>query len=179
MSHLSFGTKILGGAAALLMVLLLVGYLLPAEWEAEAESTLAAAPDRVFEQVATPEGWRAWTPWPDSGVVRAGPERGPGARLDWDDRELGSGTFTIVELDPPRLVRYAVDVSGGAMRTAGSITLAPAHGGTHVVWRESGDLGRNPLMGYWARSMRRAQSAELAKGLERLEALVTGVLPPP
>jgi hypothetical protein len=32
-------------------------------------------------------------------------------------------------------------------------------------------------MGYWARSMRRAQSAELAKGLERLGALLFGVAP--
>ena len=173
----SLGAMILGGAAALLVLFLLAGYLLPAEWDARAEAHLAAPPSEVFASVATPEGWRSWTPWPDSGVVRTGPSLGPGARLSWDDRELGSGTFTIVEVDPPRLVRYTVVVGPGAMRTAGTLTLAPERGGTRVVWREEGDLGRNPLMGYWARSMRRAQSAELAKGLDRLRALLFGAVP--
>jgi hypothetical protein len=37
-----------------------------------------------------------------------------------------------------------------------------------ITWRERGNLGQNPLMGYWALSMDRAQSDELVKGLERL-----------
>jgi hypothetical protein len=40
-----------------------------------------------------------------------------------------------------------------------------------VTWREEGDLGWNPLMGYWALSMNRAQSQELAKGLDRLRSV--------
>jgi hypothetical protein len=41
-----------------------------------------------------------------------------------------------------------------------------------VRWREEGDLGRNPLMGYWALSMDGAQSDELQKSLDRLALLL-------
>jgi hypothetical protein len=58
------------------------------------------------------------------------------------------------------------------MRATGAVTLTVEGDAVRVVWHESGDLGRNPLMGYWALSMGRAQSEELSKGLERLEALV-------
>lgn len=178
-SPFSLGTKILGGAAALLVLLLLLGYLLPAEWEAAAEAHIAAPPADLFPYVATPEGWRSWTPWPDSGLVRGGPARGPGARLTWENRELGSGVFTIVEVEPSERVGYTVEVEGGSMRTTGSVTLEADAAGTRVTWREAGNLGSNPLMGYWARSMGRAQSTELSKGLDRLRTLVTGSGAPP
>jgi hypothetical protein len=62
------------------------------------------------------------------------------------------------------------------MRTSGEIRLEERPGGTLVRWHEKGDLGRNPLMGYWARSMPRIQSVEMAKALDRLaEAAVTAV----
>jgi hypothetical protein len=59
------------------------------------------------------------------------------------------------------------------MRTSGALEVTPEAAGVRVTWRESGDLGRNPLMGFWALFMDRAQSAELAKGLDRLSELVT------
>jgi hypothetical protein len=46
--------------------------------------------------------------------------------------------------------------------------LSAEGGGTRIRWREQGDFGANPLMGYWARFMERAQGAELEKALDRL-----------
>lgn len=164
----SVGAIVLGGGALLLSTLLLVGFLLPTDWEAEASAHVGATPAQVFALLDTPEGWRAWTTWPDSGLVRSGPERGEGATVAWDDPELGSGRFRLVEARPGERVSYEVEVGGGAMRTSGSVTLAPEGDGVRVVWREEGDLGRNPLMGYWGFFMSRAQRAELDKGLRRL-----------
>ena len=45
--------------------------------------------------------------------------------------------------------------------------------GVRVTWHEEGNLGRNPLMGYWAFFMDRAQATELEKGLVRLGELAT------
>ena len=123
----------------------------------------------------SPEGWQAWTTWPDSGLVRVGPERGPGASIRWDDRELGSGAFTIGDVQPGESVTYAVEVAGAGnavMRTHGSFTVIAEGEGVLVRWREEGELGRNPLMGFWALSMERAQGAEMSKGLDRLGELV-------
>jgi len=168
----SIGAKILGVGAGLLILFLLIGFLLPGSWEAEATADIPASPEAVFRFLDSPEGWRAWTPWPDSGVVRSGPARGEGAKLSWSDPELGSGSFSLVSVTPPERVQYVVDVGDGSMRTEGSVTLSSEEGGVHVTWHESGDLGHNPLMGYWALSMDRAQSQELSKGLDRLSGLL-------
>ncbi len=170
-SPFSFGVIILGGGGLLLGLFLLIGWLLPATWEAEASALFAAPPSAVYPHLDSPEGWQAWTPWPESGVTRTGPPRGTGASLAWDDPELGAGAFTIVSATEPERVEYAVLVDEGAMRTDGSLDLRPEGTGVRVTWREQGDLGWNPLMGYWALSLSRAQGEELAKGLERLKAL--------
>jgi hypothetical protein len=169
---LSIGPKILGTGALLLLSFLLVGYLLPGSWEADATHVVPSSADAVLPYLDSPEGWTQWTPWAENGVTRSGPERGAGAQLAWDDPELGSGSFTLVAVRPER-VEYAVDIGEGAMRSTGFVALTPASDGIRVDWHEEGDLGRNPLMGYWALSMGRAQSEELAKGLARLDSLVS------
>jgi len=169
----SVGVIILGGGALVLSMLMLIGFLLPADWEASATTLVPAPAEAVYAHLDSPEGWRGWTTWPDSGVVREGPARGRGAMLRWDDPELGAGSFEIVEAQAPSRVAYTVEVGGGAMRTNGALEVTPEAAGVRVTWREAGDLGRNPLMGFWALFMDRAQSAELAKGLDRLSELVT------
>ena len=172
----SIGVIVLGGGAAVGMLFLVVGYLLPTRFEATAERVVDVPSEAVFRYLDSPEGWRDWTTWPEAGLERSGPDRGEGAKLGWNDPELGSGSFTLTRVDAPRRVEYRVEVggsmrTGGSMLTEGAITLAEEPGGVRVQWRERGDLGRNPLMGWWALSMDRAQSDELVKGLERLEAV--------
>jgi hypothetical protein len=169
---LSIGPLVLGGGGALLVLFLLVGWLLPQDWEAEASALIPATAAAVYPLLDSPEGWRQWTPWPESGVERSGPTRGEGATLSWDDPDLGAGSFAIVGATEPARVDYAVRVDDGAMRTDGTLSLTPEAGGVRIDWREEGDLGWNPLMGYWALSLSRAQSEELAKGLDRLRTLV-------
>ena len=168
------GTIVLGGGAFLLVVFLTVGFLLPSAWEARAEVVVDAPARAIMPLIDSPEGWTRWTTWPDSGTTRTGPASGAGASVAWDDRELGRGRFTIDEVQPDRSVAYSVEVEGvggAAQRTTGEISLGEAPGGgTLLRWREEGDLGSNPLMGYWARSMRRMQSAEMVKSLDRLVA---------
>ena len=172
------GTIILGGVAVVMIVLLVLGFVLPTEWSASAEARIEVGPDVLLEYVDSPEGWRRWTAWPDSGLVRSGPDRGRGARIAWSDRELGSGSFTIAEVGNGPRVEYAVEVEGAAntvLTTTGTISFESDAGATRVRWTESGDLGRNPLMGYWAMAMERAQSTEMTKSLDRLAAVVDSV----
>jgi len=165
---ISPGSLVLASAAGLLSLFLVVGWVLPGTWAAERSAVLDVSPAQLYPWVDSPSGWQRWTPWPDSGVVREGPEHGVGARLAWDDEELGDGSFEIVQTVPDSVVRYRVVVQGGAMHTDGTLRLRPDGTGTRVEWREEGDFGNNPLMGYWARFMAHAQGAELEKALERL-----------
>jgi hypothetical protein len=168
------GTIVLGGGAGVLVLFLAVGFLLPSEWASAASDTLEATDDEILRLLDSPEGWQTWTTWPDSGLTRSGPDRGAGAAISWDDREVGSGSFTIRSVAPD-VVTYTVEVAGAGgavMRTIGSVTLSSEGDGTRVLWEESGDLGRNPLMGFWALSMERAQGTEMGKGLDRLNEVV-------
>lgn len=178
------GVIILGGGAVLIGVVMTIGFFLPANWEAEASGPLNATPREVISFLDSPEGWQAWTPWPDSALVRSGPDRGPGAQMSWDDQELGSGSFTIDEVRAGEGVTYSVDVAGAGgsvMRTRGSVTVISGPQGVVIHWREEGSFGRNPLMGFWALFMERAQTDEMAKGLDRLREVVLAArdsLPP-
>lgn len=176
-SPFSLGPRILGAGAAILFLFLGIGFALRGTWAAERSAHLSAPPSVLFPLLERPSAWRAWTAWPDSGLVAAGPEQGAGARLSWDDEELGDGTFEIVEATPPTRVRYRVEVQGGSMRTDGAFTLAAEGTGTRLTWREEGDFGWNPLMGYWALFMERAQGRELEKAMARLERLASDSLP--
>lgn len=174
------GTVVLGGGAVLLIIILLIGFALPTEWAVSADLRIEASAEELMPYLDSPEGWSAWTAWPDSGLTRSGPERGPGASISWSDRELGAGSFTIREVSA-RSVRYAVLVDGAAntlMTTTGAIELEPLGSSTIVHWSETGDLGRNPLMGFWALTMERAQTRELQKSLGQLaEAVSSGSAP--
>jgi hypothetical protein len=168
-SPFSLGVRLLGAGTALLLFFLGLGFALPGTWAAERTAVVSASPEVLFALLERPAAWSAWTAWPDSGMAAGGPERGVGARLAWDSRELGSGSFEIVEAVAATRVRYRVEVQGGSMRTEGTFTLAREGPGSRVTWREEGDFGWNPLMGYWALFMERAQGRELGKALARLE----------
>jgi hypothetical protein len=169
---ISFGTRILGGGAVLLVGFLAVGWILPGTWSARAATEIEGSPEAVLSRLDGTSGWRSWTTWPDSGTVEEGPAHGAGSRLSWDDPDVGSGVFEIRSVMGDTLVHYRVRVHDGAMTTEGTLTLRQVDGRTRVEWQEEGDFGPNPLMGYWARFMRKAQSREMEKSLRRLKELV-------
>ncbi len=167
------GTLVLGAGAILLSALLAIGFILPKEWRAEVSRTFPSTSAEVLPLLNGPEGWRQWTTWPDS-VESFGPNSGAGAGMSWTDREFGSGRFEIQDADAGS-VRYSVSVEGAGgsvMRTRGSIELARTGSGTQLSWTEEGDLGRNPLMGWWGLSMGRLQSVEMEKSLNQLAELL-------
>ncbi len=172
------GTIVLGGGAVLLIALLVVGFLLPKEWSAVADGRIEADIATVLPYLDSPEGWRSWTTWPDS-TMRSGPERGAGSEIRWQDPELGSGSFRIDEASAAG-VTYSVEVAGvgSPMVTRGRIELAPSGGATRLTWSEEGDLGTNPLMGWWGLWMDRLQGTELTKSIDQLgSAIDASVMP--
>ncbi len=166
---------VLGILALFFIGFLVLGFLLPSGWEAEREVTLEAPAEEVYPWVARPAGWAAWTPSPEAGLEAFGPEEGVGAGHRWDDASYGEGSFRIVDVRPGSEVRYEVEVEGGAIRIEGTIRLDPTAGGTRLNWREVGDFGWNPLLGYLAGRMNELQGAQMEASLATLRSLVEGV----
>jgi uncharacterized protein YndB with AHSA1/START domain len=163
---------VLGTLALFFVGFLVVGFLLPSGWDVERSRFLPAAPERVFSYLNGAEAWGRWTPSPESGVELFGPAEGPGSGRRWDDPGYGAGEFVLTETRPVQEVRYRVEVEGGAIRIDGRIPLEPEEGGVRMHWREEGDFGWNPLLGYLAGRMNELQGAQLEASLASLEGLL-------
>jgi uncharacterized protein YndB with AHSA1/START domain len=169
---LRLGAKIFGVLAGILVLYLAVGLLLPGTWEAEEDIRLPFPPAAVFPYLERVDQWRQWTPMPQSGVTELGPEAGPGAGLQWDDPQYGKGRMEILAVQGDTLVEYRVAVEDGTLQIRGSLRLRSRERGSQLVWRETGDFGWNPLLGYAARSMARSQGSAMRSSLERLRSLI-------
>ena len=162
--------KIFGFIGALLVAFMAVGFWLPGTWSAEASMEIPAAPESIHPFVADLARWDEWTLWGDVESTLSDPSAGPGAVRSWNDDQYGAGSVTITESHPPGLVRYRVEIGENAV-IVGELALEASTAGSLVTWREEGDFGRNPLMGYVARGMSDSQSSQLLESLERLRAL--------
>jgi hypothetical protein len=171
---------ILGVFAILFLAFVAIGILLPARWEADRALEIEAPPDTVFSFVDGAGKWLDWTPNLESGSELFGPEQGVGSGRRWDDENYGKGEFVITESLPPRELRYHVDVEGGSIKIDGRIQLEPTPSGTRVTWREEGDFGWNPILGYLAGRMNSLQGAQLEASLASLkDAAEAAVRSPP
>ena len=167
-----------GAVAAGLLALLMfgfvaVGVMLPGSFEVTRSVEVDATPEQVFPFLGDLSKWDVWTPW---GAVESqfeGPTAGAGARRVWDDPQMGDGALEIVQSDPPREVRYVVEVEGGALRFEGALSVRGRGGGASVVtWTERADLGWNPLLGWTAAGMETSQGAQMEESLARLREVV-------
>ena len=166
--------RIFGSFAALLILFLAVGLVLPGSWSAERTLRFRAAPEEVFPYLDDLQRWDAWTPWGDVESTFDGHNVGLGARRSWDHPQFGSGSITITESVADRLVRYRVVVGEGALSVEGALVLESVDGGSALTWSEEGDFGWNPLMGYSALTMPKSQGAQLERGLAALQRLLDG-----
>lgn len=164
----SFPLKVLTAAIGVLVTAMLVGVALGGKWQVERSTLVAAPPSTVFAWLDDPRKWDEWAPLGEVAATFSGPARGPGATRSWNDANFGDGIFRIERTVPDREVRYHVEVQEATLITDGTIELAAEGAGTRVTWRETGDFGHNPLMGYTARSMDRMQGPQMENSLRRL-----------
>ena len=162
--------KIFGFIGVLLVAFMAVGFWLPGTWSAEASIEIPTAPDSVYPVLADLARWDEWTPWGDVESILSDPSKGPGAQRSWDDDLYGAGSVIITDGRPPEFVRYRVRI-GERAEIVGELELRASSSGSVVTWREEGDFGRNPLMGYVARTMSDSQGSQLSESLGKLRAL--------
>jgi Polyketide cyclase / dehydrase and lipid transport len=121
----------------------------PSEFVIERSAAIEAAPDVVYEHIASLRAMDVWSPWvrmdEQMKVVYAGPESGVGARSSWEGPEMGEGRLTVTAVRPAREVEMKLEMFS-PMRATNRIvfTLTPADAGTRVTWRME---GRNGFVG--------------------------------
>jgi len=136
--------KILGGLAAVLVVLVGVIAMQPSEYTVQRTATLPVPKDIAFALVNDFHRWNDWSPWakldPDIKTTFGGAQAGVGATYAWVGNEkVGEGKMTILESKPDELVRLELEFfkpMAGVSETR--ISFKAVEGGTEVVWAMSG-----------------------------------------
>jgi len=172
MGRLAKVFSIVGGVLVTFMV---VGFLLPGTWSAEVSIEVPANPELVYPLLADLGRWGEWTQWSEVESTISDPPYGSEAVRSWDDAQYGSGSVTITESRATDLVRYRVRI-GEQAEVIGTLEVAASPNGSVVTWREEGDFGRNPLMGYVARTMSDSQERQLSESLGTLKDLLAGTV---
>ena len=161
---------------ALLIVLVVVGFLLPDHRHVERSVEVRAAPAQVWPWIAEPRRWSAWSPWlardPQTRLEYEGPLSGAGAGWRWASDSQGSGHMRFVAAEPPQTLRYEMTFDDMGMQATGAFVLSPAADGTKVVWQMEAALGRNPLARWFGLAMDYVVGADFEAGLGRLAAQV-------
>ncbi len=160
----------------LALLLVIVGFLLPAKIHVERSAVIDAPPAVVFDLIDDFHNFNKWSPWaeldPATKYTFEGPDHGVGHRMRWqsDNPNVGSGSQEIIESVPESLVRTHLDFGPNGIATA-SFHLEAAEGGTQVTWRFDTDLGRNPAVRYFGLLMDRMVGPDYEKGLSNLKRL--------
>jgi uncharacterized protein YndB with AHSA1/START domain len=169
---------ILGGLAALLLILLIVIAMRPNEFRIERSDLMNAPPAKVFEQVNNFHKWDDWSPWakldPNCRNVFEGAPAGQGAGFFWDgNQKVGSSRMTITESRPNDLIRINLQFYRPfAATNTTEYTFVPEGSQTRMTWSMS---GRNNFMskafGLFC-NMDKMVGTDFEKGLAAIKAIV-------
>jgi hypothetical protein len=97
------------GAAALVVVLLLVIVTRPSTYHVERSTIISATPEAVFAHVADFKKWDAWSPWhkldPNMKATYEGTQGTVGASYAWiGNDDVGAGKMTIMAIEANKKV---------------------------------------------------------------------------
>ncbi|OYU48681.1 MAG: polyketide cyclase [Rhizobiales bacterium PAR1] len=134
------GTIILFVILAVLAVIILIAWQKPNSFRIERKDVIAAPMDLVFAQINDLVVWQAWSPWakkdPNARTTFSAVTAGRGASFRWEgNREVGTGSMTIIEETPASRVVFRLDFEKPFKATnTAEFTLRPTSTGTEVVW---------------------------------------------
>jgi uncharacterized protein YndB with AHSA1/START domain len=165
---------ILIGLVALVVLVLAVGFALPAKYHVERSLEIKAPAERVYGLVSDPKQWATWAVWnkrdPAMKVAYSGAPSGAGAKWSWESKTEGSGEMEFTRADPPKLIGYKLYFPDFGTTATGTLVLVPAGEGTRITWSNDGDMGGNPLMHYFALFMDKMVGPDFEAGLWGLKA---------
>lgn len=164
---------VLGGTAALFVVVTAVGFVLPSQMEVVRSVVIDAPPEQIYPLINDFErGWSQWNPFtkPEMDIRYTGPNAGVGAQQHWVDGN-DDGSMTITRSDPQRGVEFDLVMMQESFRLTGSLLCEPAGEGTKLTWTDRMDMGNNPYRRYMALVLEPAIGSEFEVGLQSLKEL--------
>lgn len=165
----------LAAIGAIALVIVGVGFFLPAAFLVQRSIVINAPADRLYDYIVEPKEWTRWSVWtrrdPKMDITYSGPPFGQGARWSWRSATEGSGSMEFTRVEPNRRVEYSLVFADFGMRSTGEFRIEPGPAGTRVTWTNAGDVGTNPLKHYLAAAMDHLVGPDFQAGLQNLKAL--------
>lgn len=166
--------KLLYGTAALVVLLIVIGFALPRTHSVQVSMEIDAHPATVFALLNDFRRYALWSPLVDTDpnvrILYSGNDRGVGATMSWDGAIVGSGTQTIVESKPYDHIGIVMN-PGEPGEARSAFDLAAGTGTTIVSWRFEADYGINIVARYFASMLGRIVARDYESGLASLKEL--------
>lgn len=167
--------RILYATLALIVLIVLGGFLTPRFARVELSVVVDAPASVVFAQANDLRRVELWAPLyaddPAVDVSFSGPRRGLGAAVSWDGPAVGSGDLVIAESVPYEYVAYVLN-PGEPGAAASWIDLVETGTGTRVTRGFEHDYGFNVIGRYFGLMWTGIVRRDYATSLDRLKDLV-------
>lgn len=169
---LSILFRLLGVIAVFVLIVLLIGTLIPRDYDASTHVVIKAPPEVIFPELNTIKRWSNWSMWSEHvteglTVSYDGPAAGVGSIQKWVEPR-GTGVLEITESVLNEKVEFVSEFSNfPAMENI--IRLSPQSNGTKVTWQSTGSLPSGPFYGWFGMTINDSLEMEFRKALNKLK----------
>ena len=166
--------KIGYGLLGLLVLLLAIGFLLPAERKVEVTEKINAPLALAFDEVNDLRNWESWALWaqldPLMELSYSNPPAGKDAFLKWNSSkpDVGAGKLTIVDIVPQQRIVIMADFEKGR-DSRQEFTFEQERKSVRVQWSTTLDMGSNPVKRYAGLFKTGSLRNAYRKGLENMK----------
>ncbi len=162
--------------------LVLIGFLLPSTYAVERSVTIKAQPQAIHAYVGDLRKWPDWTAWnltkfPDMKYSYEGDPTAVGGAQVWSGESSGNGRLSITSTDAATGLDFLLDFEQGKYVSTGTIDYTPVGAETVVTWRNTGDLGMNPLSRWMGLAFDSMMGPDFEQGLDKLKTSVEAPAP--
>lgn len=171
---------VLKGLIGLWVVVMVVGLILPKEYEISRSIEIDATPAQIHQYTQDLEQWVHWQPWidvdPSVQVTLGEISQGQGASQRWTS-DSGDGSLHFTQVDGQTGIEYDISFNNGANLAKASLSYHPIDANvTKLTWQMRGQID-TPIFGaYLALFMDGMVGESFDLGLFKLKKLVeTGI----
>ena len=170
------------GLVALVLAVVVIGFILPDEAHVERAVTIHAPACTIYAQMDDFRRFNLWSPWaeidPDGTTYTfSGPDRGVGAKMEWssEDKNVGSGSQEITAVEPYEEVRTSLDFGDQGKADAVFLLDDEAGDGVRVTWAFDTSFEGRFLGRFFGLFMDSWVGADFEDGLGNLKTLTEGL----
>lgn len=165
--------KILLGFAAIIVVLLVISFLLPAKMELSRSTVIKSDPSVVYGVVADFGQFNNFSPWhemdPEAKTMITGNKEEKGYTYAWDGEKTGKGAMTVLESVPNSMITQDLFFADYDAHSLIKWTFEQTPEGVKTTWMmESGETN-NPMMRFMNSMMKGGLGDQFDQGLAKLK----------